>query len=65
MISNRLFSRPVGREPLDSSPLVCAKPLAQENQVGVPAISMGTHHYLFTKEAKIYEKHGLDAERWS
>jgi ABC-type nitrate/sulfonate/bicarbonate transport system substrate-binding protein len=31
-------------------------------QVGVPAISMGNIIIFFTKEAKIYEKHGLDAE---
>jgi NitT/TauT family transport system substrate-binding protein len=30
--------------------------------VGVPAISMGNMIIFFTKEAKIYEKHGLDAE---
>src|SRR6185295_14595484 len=31
-------------------------------QVGVPAISMGNIIIFFTKEAKIFEKHGLDAE---
>jgi NitT/TauT family transport system substrate-binding protein len=31
-------------------------------QVGVPAISMGNIIIFFSKEAKIYEKHGLDAE---
>jgi NitT/TauT family transport system substrate-binding protein len=31
-------------------------------QVGVPAISMGNIIIFFTKEAKIYEKHGLNAE---
>ncbi len=30
--------------------------------VGVPAISMGNIIIFFTKEAKIYEKHGMDAE---
>ena len=30
--------------------------------VGVPAISMGNIIIFFTKEAKIFEKHGLDAE---
>jgi ABC-type nitrate/sulfonate/bicarbonate transport system substrate-binding protein len=30
--------------------------------VGVPAISMGNIIIYFSKEAKIYEKHGLDAE---
>ena len=31
-------------------------------QVGVPAVSMGNMIIFFTKEAKIFEKHGLDAE---
>jgi ABC-type nitrate/sulfonate/bicarbonate transport system substrate-binding protein len=31
-------------------------------QVGVPAVSMGNIIIFFSKEAKIYEKHGLDAE---
>ena len=31
-------------------------------QVGVPAISMGNIVIYFTKEAKIFEKHGLDVE---
>ncbi len=31
-------------------------------QVGVPAVSMGNIVIFFTKEARIYEKHGLDAE---
>ena len=30
--------------------------------VGVPAVSMGNSIIFFAKEAKIYEKHGLDAE---
>ena len=30
--------------------------------VGVPAISMGNIIIYFSKDAKIYEKHGLDAE---
>ena len=30
--------------------------------VGVPAISMGNMIIFFTKEAKLFEKHGLDAE---
>ena len=30
--------------------------------VGVPAVSMGNMIIFFTKEAKIFEKHGLDAE---
>jgi NitT/TauT family transport system substrate-binding protein len=30
--------------------------------VGVPAVSMGNIIIFFTKEAKIFEKHGLDAE---
>jgi ABC-type nitrate/sulfonate/bicarbonate transport system substrate-binding protein len=31
-------------------------------QVGVPAVSMGNMIIFFTKEAKLFEKHGLDAE---
>src|SRR5262249_58180691 len=31
-------------------------------QVGVPAVSMGNIIIFFANEAKIYEKHGLDAE---
>ena len=31
-------------------------------QVGVPAVSMGNIIIFFTKEAKLFEKHGLDAE---
>jgi NitT/TauT family transport system substrate-binding protein len=31
-------------------------------QIGVPAVSMGNIIIFFAKEAKIYEKHGLDAE---
>src|SRR5678816_2886077 len=30
--------------------------------VGVPAVSMGNIIIFFAKEAKIYDKHGLDAE---
>jgi hypothetical protein len=30
--------------------------------VGVPAISMGNIIIYFSKEAKIYEKHGLDVD---
>jgi NitT/TauT family transport system substrate-binding protein len=31
-------------------------------QVGVPAVSMGNMIIFFTKEAKLFDKHGLDAE---
>lgn len=31
-------------------------------QVGVPAVSMGNIIIFFTKEAKLFEKHGLDAD---
>src|SRR4051794_1122903 len=30
--------------------------------VGVPAVSMGNMIVFFTKEAKLFEKHGLDAD---
>jgi ABC-type nitrate/sulfonate/bicarbonate transport system substrate-binding protein len=35
---------------------------AKRIQVGVPAVSMGNMIIFFTKEAKLFEKHGLDAE---
>src|SRR5262245_12322266 len=38
-----------------------ARPL-KKVQVGVPAISMGNIVIYFTKEAKIFEKYGLDVE---
>src|SRR5256886_8526887 len=31
-------------------------------QVGVPAVSMGNMIIFFTQEAKLFEKHGLDAD---
>jgi len=46
---------------LPSSPLAQSRTL-KKIQVGVPAVSMGNIIIFFTKEAKIYEKHGLDAE---
>ncbi len=30
--------------------------------VGVPAVSMGNIIIFFTKEAKLFEKHGIDAD---
>jgi len=47
---------------------ICSPPLFAQSQrlkkvqVGVPAISMGNIIIYFTKEAKIFEKHGLDVE---
>ena len=38
-----------------------SKPL-RKIQVGVPSVSMGNIIIFVTKEAKLYEKHGLDAE---
>ena len=46
---------------LASSLLAQSKSL-KKIHVGVPAISMGNMIIFFTKEAKIFEKHGLDAE---
>jgi len=42
-----LFSQPTGLKKI---------------RVGVPAVSMGNMIIFFTKEAKLFEKHGLDAE---
>jgi ABC-type nitrate/sulfonate/bicarbonate transport system substrate-binding protein len=45
--------------------LVAPSLLAQSRKkihVGVPAVSMGNMIIFFTKEAKLFEKHGLDAE---
>lgn len=46
---------------LPSSLLAQTRGLKKVN-VGVPAVSMGNIIIFFAKEAKIYEKHGLDAE---
>jgi NitT/TauT family transport system substrate-binding protein len=46
-----------------SSSVLFAQSRALKNvQVGVPAISMGNIIIYFTKEAKIYEKYGLDVD---
>src|ERR671918_704921 len=45
-----------------SSVLFAQSRALKKVQVGVPAISMGNIIIYFAKEAKIYEKHGLDAE---
>ena len=51
------------REPFVIPSILFAQAVRLKNiQVGVPAISMGNIIIFFTKEAKIYEKHGLDAE---
>ena len=34
----------------------------KKSKLGVPAISMGNIIIFFTKEAKLFEKHGLDAQ---
>src|SRR3989337_1942841 len=46
---------------ITSSPFAQSKSL-KKIHVGVPAVSMGNMIIFFTKEAKIFEKHGLDAE---
>ncbi|MEX0805636.1 MAG: ABC transporter substrate-binding protein [Candidatus Binatia bacterium] len=45
-----------------TSPLFAQSRSLKKIQVGVPAVSMGNMIIFFTKEAKIFEKHGLDAE---
>jgi len=45
-----------------ASPLFAQSRSLKKIQVGVPAVSMGNMIIFFTKEAKIFEKHGLDAE---
>ena len=45
-----------------SSTLICEAQGLKKIHVGVPAVSMGNIIIFFSKEAKIYEKHGLDAE---
>ena len=45
-----------------TSPVFCQSRNLKKIQVGVPAVSMGNIIIFFAKEAKIYEKHGLDAE---
>jgi NitT/TauT family transport system substrate-binding protein len=47
---------------LASSSLWAQSRTLKKVQVGVPAISMGNIVIYFTKEAKIYEKYGLDVE---
>lgn len=63
MISKRLFPvlLVVNCFVLPSALLAQTRSLKKIN-VGVPAVSMGNIIIFFTKEAKIYEKHGLDAE---
>lgn len=63
MISKRVVFALLAAGPLVIPPVLFAqsRPL-KKIQVGVPAISMGNIIIFFTKEAKIYEKHGLDAE---
>lgn len=44
------------------SPLFCQTRTLKKIHVGVPAVSMGNIIIFFAKEAKLFEKHGLDAE---
>jgi ABC-type nitrate/sulfonate/bicarbonate transport system substrate-binding protein len=44
------------------SPLFSQTRALKKIHVGVPAVSMGNIVIFFTKEAKLFEKHGLDAE---
>ena len=45
-----------------ASPLFAQSKSLKKIHVGVPAISMGNMIIFFTKEAKLFEKHGLDAD---
>jgi NitT/TauT family transport system substrate-binding protein len=47
---------------VSSSVLLAQSRALKKVQVGVPAISMGNIIIYFTKEAKIYEKYGLDVD---
>ncbi|HEU4342834.1 MAG TPA: ABC transporter substrate-binding protein, partial [Candidatus Binatia bacterium] len=47
---------------LSSSRICEAQGLKKKINVGVPAVSMGNIIIFFAKEAKLFEKHGLDAE---
>jgi ABC-type nitrate/sulfonate/bicarbonate transport system substrate-binding protein len=54
LILSSFFSSP--------APLRAQSKSLKKIHVGVPAVSMGNMIIFFTKEAKIFEKHGLDAE---
>ena len=60
----RLMSWVVLLAGIFSLPLVSRAQTAEAKkiQVGVPAVSMGNMIIFFAKEAKLFEKHGLDAE---
>lgn len=47
---------------LSPTPLFSQGRALKKIHVGVPAVSMGNMIIFFTKEAKLFEKHGLDAE---
>ena len=47
---------------LSPSYVFCQSRSLKKIQVGVPAVSMGNIVIFFTKEAKLFEKHGLDAD---
>ncbi|MBI3059538.1 MAG: hypothetical protein HYY81_09585 [Deltaproteobacteria bacterium] len=44
------------------APLFSQGKTSKKIYVGVPAVSMGNIIIFFTKEAKLFEKHGLEAE---
>ena len=63
MISRRfLLGMLIGSLFVSSSVLFAQSRALKKVQVGVPAISMGNIIIYFTKEAKIYEKYGLDVD---
>lgn len=47
---------------LSPTPLFSQGRALKKIHVGVPAVSMGNMIIFFTKEAKLFEKYGLDAE---
>jgi ABC-type nitrate/sulfonate/bicarbonate transport system substrate-binding protein len=63
MASTRILLGMLIASLLVSPPILFAQTRALKKvQVGVPAISMGNIIIYFTKEAKIYEKYGLDVD---
>jgi NitT/TauT family transport system substrate-binding protein len=63
MASTRILLGMLIASLLVSPPILFAQTRAlRKVQVGVPAISMGNIIIYFTKEAKIYEKYGLDVD---
>lgn len=62
ILKGRLFSLLIAACFVFPSSLFAQARALKKVNVGVPAVSMGNIIIFFAKEAKIYEKHGLDAE---